>query len=247
MTLGVSEIRPGVYCLTFAPNNDFSYNSFLIQAEKNLLIHTGRKQFFGHTRALVESIIGLSELHYITFSHFEPDECGALNNFLELAPDAVTLVSPVGRSNVDDFAIRPCRCVRDGEIIELGPDRTIEILETPHFPHGWDATLFYLREEKILFSSDFGAHGGVREAVTEEDRTAEIIAFQQQFGFMPEGFDMRSGLDRIAPLRIELLATQHGSVLRGEYIKRLIEVMRSTLALTGKGRENRQEISCDAF
>jgi len=72
------------------------------------------------------------------FSHFESDECGALNDFLRVAPNAQAVCSVVGAMvMVDDFADRPPRPLNDNEVLEIGRHR-LRFLATPHVPHAWD-------------------------------------------------------------------------------------------------------------
>lgn len=44
----------------------------------------------------VGKIIDPSKLMWIGFSHFEVDECGALNDWLKVAPNAKAVCSEVG-------------------------------------------------------------------------------------------------------------------------------------------------------
>ncbi len=245
MITDICEFVPGIFRLLVAPTDNFSYNSFLIIDEHPLLIHTGRLPFFETTSSLAREVIDLEKLKYITFSHFEADECSALNEWLKVAPHATTLVGSIGKASIDDFASRTPQCVHNEQRISLGQLELV-VLETPHFPHNWDACVFYEPTSRVLFSSDVGAQGGVREAVTSENRIAEIIAFQNSFGFMPEGFDLVENLDRVGRLNIEYLATQHGSILQGaKLISQLFSEMRVTLGQNGNGRDKRAVMRCD--
>jgi hypothetical protein len=68
-------------------------------------------------------------------SHFESDECGALNQFLAVAPQAEPLCGGVAAVvSVGDYADRPPRPLEDGEIVVLGR-QSARWLSTPHLPH----------------------------------------------------------------------------------------------------------------
>jgi flavorubredoxin len=43
---------------------------------------------FPLVREAIEKLIRPSQIRWIGFSHFEVDECGALNSWLEVAPSA---------------------------------------------------------------------------------------------------------------------------------------------------------------
>ncbi len=48
-------------------------------------MHTGMKKMFPTTLEGVSSILDPGKLRWIGFSHFESDECGALNKWLSVA------------------------------------------------------------------------------------------------------------------------------------------------------------------
>ena len=92
----VTEIAPDVYRIStfFSPIN-LQFNQFLIKDEEPLLFHTGMKALFPVVREAVSTVIDPSKLRWISFSHFEADECGSLNEWLQIAPDAQTVCSTV--------------------------------------------------------------------------------------------------------------------------------------------------------
>lgn len=189
-----------------------------------MLIHTGEKKIFSALCPLVEKLIDLKNLDYIVFSHFESDECGALNEWLKLASNAVPLVSSVGKATMDDFSERASEIVENGQIIDLGKHK-IQVLTTPHIPHGWEACLFYEITSSILFSSDLGAQPGINPPVTEQDQTIQIFKFQNEVGFMSSGENLKMVLARLMKMEIRFLATMHGSTLKGSQIKSLLEML----------------------
>src|SRR3990172_3192415 len=93
----VTEIAPDTYRIsTFHPDYGIQFNQFLIKDDEPFLMHTGFKRMFDTTLEGVSSVIAPSTLRWIGFSHFESDECGALNEWLEVAPRAQALCSFVG-------------------------------------------------------------------------------------------------------------------------------------------------------
>lgn len=95
--MNISEIAPDVYRFSFfVPEINLQFNQFLIKDEEPLLFHTGMKGVFPLVREAVAKIINPSDLCWIGFSHFESDECGSLNEWLEIAPNAAPVCSLVG-------------------------------------------------------------------------------------------------------------------------------------------------------
>ncbi|NDJ23810.1 hypothetical protein GS682_19620 [Nostoc sp. B(2019)] len=224
----IDEIVPGIYKLSVSNDKKFVFSQFLILDERPMLIHTGRAEWFDQIYELVSSVCDASKLRYIAFCHLEADECGSLNQWLEVAPQAETIVSRLNKSNIDDFALRPSTVLKNNKALSLGK-REIILIETPHFPHGWEGCIFYQPQEEILFCSDLAAHPGqFEEPITEKDLTKSIIKFQQKVGFMSEGKSFTRGIEAVEKLPIKYLATMHGSIIRAEYISDLLLEMKQT-------------------
>lgn len=125
-----TEIAPDLFRISiYAPWGDLQFNHFLVRDEEPLLFHTGLRGMFPEIREAVEKLIPLASLKHIGFSHFESDECGALNEWLAVTPQANVVCSQVGAIVcVNDFAGREARAGRrravcDGQIqIPLLPD-----------------------------------------------------------------------------------------------------------------------------
>src|ERR1044071_2789397 len=105
----VDEIAEDIFRIsTYVPEFNLQFNQFLVRDEAPLLFETGMKQMFPVVHEAVSKVIDPKSLRYVSFSHFEPDECGSLNEWLTTAPRAETLCSVVGAMVVvNDGAIRP--------------------------------------------------------------------------------------------------------------------------------------------
>lgn len=231
MQSAVTEIAPDTYRIsTFHPDYGIQFNQFLIKDEEPFLMHTGFKKMFHITLAGVSSIIAPSTLRWIGFSHFEPDECGALNEWLGVGPRAQALCSFVGAVvMVNDFADRPPRSLADGEVLQTGRHR-LRFLSTPHVPHGWDAGLFFDEVERTLFCSDLFFQPGDPESMIGAEivgRTREAIRSGLTGPLakdMPYTPYTDSTLQRLAALEPGTLAVMHGSSFRGDGRKAIVEL-----------------------
>ena len=118
----IHEIEDGIYRISVpVPEANFSFNQFLIVDDEPLLFHTGMRSLFPLVSSAIGAVMPLERLRYVAFSHFEADECGALNQFLGAAPDAVPVASRVAvLTSVGDFAERAPRALADGEQLALG-------------------------------------------------------------------------------------------------------------------------------
>src|SRR5258705_5756011 len=179
MKSNVAEIAPDVYRIsTFHSDYGIQFNQFLIKDDEPFLMHTGFKKMFPLTLEGVASIIEPSTLRWIGFSHFESDECGALNEWLAAAPEAQALCNFVGAVvMVNDFADRPPRVLADNEALETGSHR-LRFLSTPHVPHCWDAGLFLEETDRTLLCSDLFFQPGDPDPLIEVgivDRAREAM------------------------------------------------------------------------
>ena len=116
-----TEIAPDVYRVsTYVPEANLQFNQFLVKDDEPFLYHTGMRGIFPVVREAVARIVKLETIRWIGFSHFEVDECGALNEWLMIAPHAQTVCSKVGALvNLNDFAKRPPRGLGADEVLAL--------------------------------------------------------------------------------------------------------------------------------
>ena len=227
----IDEIGPEIYRIsTYVPEADLQFGQFLVRDEEPLLFHTGPRAMFPLVRDAVAALIDPRRLRWIGFSHFEADECGSLNEWLALAPDAVPACSFVGAMvSVNDFATRPARPLADQEILTTGRHR-LRFLQTPHVPHCWDAGLLFDETTATLFCSDLLHQNGNTVALTESDvvgaNRATLVAYQAGplANYLPYTPSTGRILDALAALEPKTLATMHGATYRGDGAAALREV-----------------------
>jgi flavorubredoxin len=235
--MNITEIAPDVYRLSlFVPEFDLQFNQFLVKDDEPLLFHTGMRGIFPEVREAVEKIINPAHLRHIGFSHFEADECGALNEWLALAPNAVC--SFVGAVvSVNDFAARPARGLADGDSFTTGKYR-FRFIQTPHLPHGWDAGVLFEETTQTLFSSDLFHQLGDVEATTDRsiiERVREtFVAYDSTplAGYQPYTRQTESNLEKLIRLEPKTIAAMHGSTYSGDGAQALRDlgaVMREVL------------------
>lgn len=218
----INEIAPDLFRLSiYVPDFDMQFNHFLVRDEEPLLFHAGLKAMFPELRKAMATLIDPVRLKYIAWSHFESDECGALNEWLQLAPEAQPVCTLVGKLvSVDDFSIRPARGMTGEDVLSTGKYR-YRFYRSPHIPHGWDAGLLFEETRKTLFCSDLFHHFGDVAATTSSDLIEPTRKAMQQMqqgplaGYMPYTRQTEGVLHSLAELKPETLAVMHGSSFRG--------------------------------
>jgi flavorubredoxin len=194
-----------------------TFNQYLIVDQAPLLFHTGLRRMFSLVRDAVASVIPPESLRYIAFSHFEADECGSLNDWLAVAPNAVPLCGKMAAMlSVNDVADRPPKELADGEVLSLGAS-SVRWFDTPHLPHAWECG--YLMEEKTrtLFCGDLFTQPGTNvPAITEGDILGPSEAFRAKLDYYAYTPNSRELLAKLAACKPAVLACMHGSAWRGD-------------------------------
>ncbi len=219
----ITEIASDTFRLsTFAPDYGIQFNQFLIRDDEPFLMHTGLRKMFPTTLAAVATLVDPATLRWIGFSHFEPDECGALNEWSAVAPRVQALSGFVGAMvMLQDYAERAGRQLGDDEVLSLGRHR-LRYLATPHVPHGWDAGLFFDESERTLFCSDLFFQPGDPEPLIDADivRLARDAIRANRTGPLANDMPYTPFTDRtlarLADLAPRTLAVMHGSSYRGD-------------------------------
>jgi flavorubredoxin len=245
MTPRIDEVAPDLYRISlYVKDFDLQFNHFLIKDDEPLLFHTGMRGMFPAVREAVAKLIDPAGLRWIGWSHFEVDECGALNEWLAAAPNATPVCGELGAMiNIGDFSDRPPRGLKPGELLETGRHR-FRFVPTPHLPHGWDAGVLFEETDRVLLCSDLLHQLGDVEPVTSRDITDRyreaLLAYQQSpvlMDYVPYTENTRRQLAKLAALQPQTLAAMHGSTFVGDGASVLVasaDVIRSVSGSTAE-------------
>jgi flavorubredoxin len=232
MNTRIDEIAPQTYRIsTDVPTPDgvgFSFNNYLLVADEPLLWHTSPRGLFEATRGAIARVMPVEKLRWIGFCHFEADECGALNSFLAVAPEAAPLCGMVAAMvSVGDQADRPPRAMADGEVLDLGGAR-LRWIDAPHVPHGWENGFAFEETRKLMFSGDLFTQGGNGHApLVETDILGPSEAFRAQMDYFAHAPDTSVRLETLAALGPQTLACMHGPAWRGDGARLLRDLAKS--------------------
>ncbi len=216
----VDEIADGIYRLSTAVPaipGGFSFNQILLADEEPLLFHAGPRGLFPAVRDAVSRVLPPESLRYIGLGHVESDECGALNDWLAVAPRAVPVCSRVAALvSVSDLADRPPRALADGETLGLGRHR-VTWLDAPHVPHAWENGFLFEETTRTFLCGDlFTQPGDGATALTSADILEPSEAMRKGMDYYAHAPTTRSHLERFAALSPGMLACMHGSAWTGD-------------------------------
>lgn len=227
----IHEIADGIYRIStpvVIPGGPggFTFNQYLIADDEPLLFHTGPRRIFPLTCEAVAAVLAPEKLRYIALSHVEADECGALNEWLEVTMQAEPLCSRIAAMvSIRDMVDRAPHAMADGEILSLGK-HSVRWFDMPHMPHGWECG--YLMEESTatLLCGDICTQPGGAELppITESDILGPSEAMRQKLDYFSHTRFARPMLERLAETNASTLACMHGSAWRGDGAKLLREL-----------------------
>lgn len=237
--VSTTEIAPDVFRISvFVPDINLEFSHFLVRDDEPVLFHAGLRGMFPVLREQLSRVMDPSKIRHIGFSHFESDECGALNEWLQIAPQAQPVCGLVGALvSVNDFSLRPAKVLTREDVLPTGRYR-FRFLPTPHVPHGWDAGVLFEESERTLFCSDlfhqWGQHEpGTDASIMERCKDALVQAEAGPFAnYVPYTHHTGRVLEGLAEYRPKTLAAMHGSTYYGDgaqALRDLAIVMRDVL------------------
>lgn len=218
----VTEIAADVFRIsTFVAGPDLQFNQFLVRDAEPLLYHAGQTALFPDILAAVRTLIDPATLRWIGFSHFESDECGALNRWYDVAPNATPLADAVSAAiAINEFSQRPPRVLADDATFTTGR-HAWRYLVTPYVPHNWSSSLLFDATERVLFCSDLLLQRGDPAPLVDDVLTPALrdLVRGQDGPFhdsIPYARTTPGIFARVEALQPAVLATMHGASFRGD-------------------------------
>ena len=226
----IDEIDDGLFRISTplpAVPGGFTFNQYLIRDDLPLLFHTGPRALFAAVQEAIATVMRPQDLRYVGFSHVESDECGSLNQFLAMAPQASPLCGRIGAMvSVTDLADRAPVVMDDAQSLSLGRHQ-LRWFDAPHVPHGWECGFMMDDTIGALLCGDlFTQAGAEHPPVTEGDVVEPSEAMRLKMDYFARGPDTPRVLDKLAATAPRLLACMHGAAFRGDGAAALRELAR---------------------
>ncbi len=206
----------------YSTNMGTSYNAFLIKDDKIALIDTVKKEFSGQLIDNISKIVDPKKIDYVISNHTEMDHSGGLPRVMHrIGEDKPLYCSKIGAKNLARHFPQKWNyhAVATGEELSLG-NRTFVFLET-RMVHWPDSMFTYLKEDKILFSSDgFGQHYAGHEKF--DDQIGEEIMWHAKkyyanilLLYSPLILKLLKKVTELG-LKIDMICPDHGIIWRKE-------------------------------
>ncbi|MCR6546639.1 anaerobic nitric oxide reductase flavorubredoxin [Dehalobacterium formicoaceticum] len=205
----------------YSTHKGSTYNSYLIQEEKTVLIDTVWAPFAGEFVDNLDREIDLNKIDFIIANHGEVDHSGALPELMKQIPDkpiyctASAVNSLKGQYHQDwNFQV-----VKTGDKIDIGNGKELVFVEMKmlHWP---DSMATYLTKDNILFSNDaFGQHLATEQLFNDQVDQCDLFNEATKYYaniLTPFSPILRKKLDEVIALNlpIEVIATSHGVIWR---------------------------------
>lgn len=220
--IGVDDKNIDLFESQYVVPNGISYNSYLINDEKIVIMDTVDKRASIQWLENLEKELNGRKPDYLVISHLEPDHSSNIQLIAEKYPEMKLI------GNFKTFSMLPQFfdldlsnrqvVVCEGDTINIGK-HTLQFFMAPmvHWP---EVMVTYEQSEKILFSADgFGKFGTLD---TDEDWDCE--ARRYYFNIVGKfGTQVQSLLKKAATLDIKTICPLHGPILNENlehYIKK---------------------------
>jgi flavorubredoxin len=241
METTVVEIATDIYRLSTwisdIGDHGFTMNQFLLTGDEPFLFHCGQRQLFPLVSDAINRVVPVEKLKWISCGHLEADECGAMNMFLDAAPNAEMVASPLACVlSLVDMCDRPpvAANVERGAVHDVGGHR-LQFIPTPHVPHNWEAGLWFDETTSTLLAGDVLAQAGNPPALTESDCVAPALEAEEIFHATGLTTNLGPTLEQLAQLNPTTLAIMHGSSYSGNGAAQLRALAAEYAAMTDAG------------
>jgi flavorubredoxin len=232
--VSISEITDGIYRISgFVNTFGITFNQFLINDEKPMLIHTGPIGMYKNIEEKIKEVIPLQKLAYVSFLHFESDEWGGMT-FLESADAKLVCSDLSSKLNLMGWYNIPVDhiSVWDNDILKTGK-RQFKFIMTPHVHH-WDSMMIFEENTKSLFTSDLFIQPGDNKLVISEDLSESMINLYRGAGIFASEKPVRDTTKRLEELSPNMVYPMHGSCIDKSLFPKYTEaIMKNDFAYSG--------------
>ena len=230
----ISEITDGIYRIAgFVDSYGITFNQFLIDDERPVLIHTGPIGMYQKIEEKVREVIPLQKLAYVAFLHFESDEWGGMA-FLDSADAKLVCSDLTSKLNLTGWHDVPVDHISfwDNEILKTGK-RTFKFIMTPHVHH-WDSMMIFEETTKSLFPSDLFIQPGNNRPVTSDDLSKDMVNLYRGAGIFASEESVRQTTKRLITLSPKMVFPMHDSCIDSSAFPKYTDaVMNDNFAYTG--------------
>ena len=226
--VGASDRKLALFEAVYPLVNGVSYNSYLVNDEKTVLLDTVDRSVSGVFFENIAHVLDGRKLDYVIVNHMEPDHSASIQFIRQKYPQ-MTIVGNVktlemvkGYYGIDDNTL----CIKNGESLSIGK-RTLTFHLTPmvHWP---ETMMTYVNEDKLIFSGDaFGCFGTLDGGITDSQLNtdkywSEMVRYYSNI-VGKYGPAVQTALKKLSDIEIKTICSTHGPIWEKE-ITRVIGI-----------------------
>ncbi len=225
------EIADSIYWIgMYLENDPFQCHPYLIEnGNESILVDPGSMLEFKETIRKIKTIIDMKSIKYIILHHQDPDLCAAVPEIEKLIDRDDLLIVTHSRMSllIKHYLITSNYYEIDKNNNQLITSNgyKLDFFTTPYC-HSPGAFVSYEPQTKTLFSGDI--FGGIEESwefYADENYFEKAKEFHEEY--MPSKDIFNYALNKIEKLDINIIAPQHGSIIKKQYISNLIHDMKN--------------------
>ncbi len=220
--IGASERRLSLFENMYPLKDGVSYNSFLVNDDKTVLLDTAD---YAVSRTFMENLehaLGGKKLDIVIINHMEPDHCASLSLVLERYPAAKIYATAQVKNMISQFFGEDVsdrfNAVKDNDTLNTGK-HTFRFITAPmvHWP---EVMVTYDEADKILYSADaFGTFGALSGNIFSDETThwsTDLAEARRYYSNIVGRFGANASmlLKKASSLDIEMIAPLHGPIIR---------------------------------
>ena len=226
--VGVNDRNKSLFEGLWPLPNGVSYNSYLIDDDKVVLIDTVEVDFFTQFIENIKEVIGERPIDYLVVNHMEPDHSGSIALLQKYYPDIKIIGNKKTFGMLEGFygLTENLVEVKNGDFIETG-SHTLTFVLTP-MVH-WPETMVTLdTTDNLLFSGDaFGCFGALNGGIIDEEINCDTFWLEMVRYYSnivgKYGVPVQNALKKLAGVQIDYICATHGPVWH-QYISKVIDM-----------------------
>ena len=226
--VGVNDRNKSLFEGLWPLPNGVSYNSYLIDDDKVVLVDTVEVDFFTQFIENIKEVIGERPIDYLVVNHMEPDHSGSIALLQKYYPDIKIIGNKKTFGMLKGFygLTENLVEVKNGDFIETG-SHTLNFVLTP-MVH-WPETMVTLdTTDNILFSGDaFGCFGALNGGIIDEEINCDTFWLEMVRYYSnivgKYGVPVQNALKKLAGVQIDYICATHGPVWH-QYISKVIDM-----------------------
>ncbi len=226
--VGVNDRNKSLFEGLWPLPNGVSYNSYLIDDDKVVLVDTVEVDFFTQFIENIKEVIGERPIEYLVVNHMEPDHSGSIALLQKYYPDIKIIGNKKTFGMLEGFygLTENLVEVKNGDSIETG-SHTLNFVLTP-MVH-WPETMVTLdTTDNILFSGDaFGCFGALNGGIIDEEINCDTFWLEMVRYYSnivgKYGVPVQNALKKLAGVQIDYICATHGPVWH-QYISKVIDM-----------------------